>query len=412
MKHPINLTIAMVAMASFFYSCSDDEDSVVPTDETKCYTINVNENINGGTISANPAEAKAGETITLTAFPDEGYELQVWSAVRNDNGEIITIADATVNPATFIMPEANITVSAEFTLSQTGTHNIVTVRIPAGTFTLGSPDTENMRMSDEVLHQVTFTKDFYMSKYEITNAQFAEFLNAIEAGAPESDGGCYVDWQPTGYSSVSSRKFCCDYTMRDGGRYPYGLTYDATSSKWVPATGYENHPAVYISWFGADAYCTWAGGSLPSEAEWEYAARGGQSESLPFGIGDGKKMVQGMACFLFSGYYDTAQGGYVEDASLNDQYTPGTVEVGSFTPNGYGLYDMHGNAYEYCLDEYKAYPTDPTEDYVCLNGNGRNILRGGGWLNVAAEMRSACRFYQRPNVALENQGFRIVFKQQ
>lgn len=98
------------------------------------------------------------------------------------------LADATANPTTFVMPESDVTVSAVFTLSETGTHEIATVRIPAGTFTMGSPDTENKRMSDEVLHQVTFTSDFYMSRYEITNAQFAEFLNAIGAGAPEFDG--------------------------------------------------------------------------------------------------------------------------------------------------------------------------------------------------------------------------------
>lgn len=390
----------MAALVTGFCSCSDD-------DEVVTYSVKVENSQADGIITATPVNSPAGATVTLTAAPDDGYQLQEWTVVRADNGGAVMLADATANPTTFVMPESDVTVSAVFTLSETGTHEIATVRIPAGTFTMGSPDTENKRMSDEVLHQVTFTSDFYMSRYEITNAQFAEFLNAIGAGAPEFDGGCYVDWQPTGYSSVSSRKFCCDYTMRDGGKYPYGLTYDG--AKWVSAAGYENHPAVYISWFGADAFCTWAGGSLPTEAQWEYAARGGQTESLPFGIGDGTRMVQGMACFLFSGYYDTALGGYVEDASLNDIYEPGTAEVGSYAPNGYGLYDMHGNAYEYCLDEYAGYPTDPTEDYVCLDGNGRNILRGGGWLNVSPEMRSACRFYQRPNVALEHNGFRIVF---
>lgn len=403
MKHFFVIPIAVTLMSAGFCSC-DNEDDTIPA---KTYAVEAADDLSNGEIAISPANAEAGAKVTLTANPHEGYQLQEWEAVRADNGETVVLDDATANPTTFIMPEAAVKVSATFTLSDAKTHNITTVKIPAGTFTMGSPETENKRLSDEVEHQVTFTKDFYMSKYEITNAQFAEFLNAIKAPAPEWDGGCYIDWQPTGYSSVSSRKFCCDYTMRDGGRYPYGLTYDG--EKWVCSEGFENHPAVYVSWFGADAFCTWAGGSLPTEAQWEYAARGGQTQSLPFGIGDGTKMIQGMACFLFSGYYDMAQGGYVEDKTLNDQYQPGTAVVGSFEPNGYGLYDMHGNAYEYCLDEYQAYPTEPVEDYVCLDGNGRVILRGGGWLNVAAEMRSACRFYQRPNVALENNGFRIAF---
>ena len=393
-----SLMLALVAIG--FTSCSDDDDPVV-------YAITLPSQTVEGVITANPAKAAAGQTVTLTATPAEGYALQEWSVVRVDNGEVVELADAKSNPTTLVMPDAAIQVNAVFALSEASNHGIETVKIPAGTFKMGSPATENKRFSDEVIHEVTFSKDFYMSKYEITNAQFAAFLNDIKAPAPDFAGGCNVDWQPTGYSSVSSRKFCCDYKMRDGGKYPYGVTYE--DGKWVPAPGYENHPAVYISWFGADAYCTWAGGRLPTEAEWEYAARGGRSNDLPFGIGDGTKMVKDMACFLFSGYYDVAKGGYVEDKSLEEFYQPGTAAVGSFEANDFGLYDMHGNAYEYCLDEYKAYPTEPTTDYVCLNGNGRTILRGGGWLNVAAEMRSACRFYQRPNVALEHDGFRIVF---
>ena len=399
-KHYFFAAAAMLAVG--FCSCSDDE-----TSEQETYAVKLAENIVGGQISATPAAAPAGQTVTLTATPDADYELQDWTVTRADNNAAVPTADASATTTTFIMPEASVTVSATFAPEQAFSNKIATVRIPAGTFNMGSPETEPAHLSNETLHQVTFTKDFYISKYEITNAQFAKFLNAIGAGAPEWDGGCYVDYQPTGYSSVSSRKFCCDYTMRDGGKFPYGLTWDG--SKWISADGFENHPAVYISWFGADAYCTWAGGSLPTEAQWEYAARGGNSESLPFGIGDGTKMVQGMACFLFSGYYDMANGGYIEDPSLNDVYEPGTKEVGSYAPNGFGLYDMHGNAYEYCLDEYADYPAGPVSDYVCLDGNGRNILRGGGWLNVAPELRSACRFYQKPNVALEHNGFRIVF---
>lgn len=393
----LSAVFAMSVMS--FCSCSDDDE--------QSYKIELPEATAEGTVQVSKPTAKAGETVTLTAMPAEGYALQQWTVVRADNGEAVMLADNEANPTTLVMPESDIKVDVAFTLSQAKNLGIETVKIPAGTFTMGSPETENKRLSDEVLHEVTLTTDFYMSKYEITNAQFAAFLNDIKAPAPEFDGGCYVDWQPTGYTSLSSRKFCCDYTMRDGGKYPYGLTY--ANGEWVSAQGYENHPAVYISWFGADAYCTWAGGSLPTEAQWEYAARGGRSVELPFGIGDGTKMIKDMACFLFSGYYDMAQGGYVEDKSLNEVYEPGTAEVGSFEPNDFGLYDMHGNAYEYCLDEYKAYPTEATQDYVCLDGNGRNIIRGGGWLNVAAEMRSACRFYQRPNVALENDGFRIVF---
>lgn len=400
------LPIAVALMGAGFCSCSDDdnEEIVEPVEAAKTYAIEAANDLTGGVIAINPTSAKAGATITLTATPADGFAFVEWYVVRADNGEAVAVADTKANPTTLKMPEVNIKVSAKFDLAQASEHGIETVKIPAGTFTMGSPATEAKRINDEVLHEVTISKDFYMSKYEVTNAQFAEFLNAVGVACSETGEGTY-DFQPTGYSSVSSRRICFDSRKSpyDGSKFNFGVNYE--NGKWVPAAGYENHPAVFVSWLGADAYCQWIGGSMPTEAQWEYAARGGQTESLPYGIGDGKNMVQGMAQFLFSAY--TEDGVYTEDESISNAQS--TIEVGSFEPNGYGLYDMHGNAYEYCLDEYKAYPTDPVTDYVCLDGNGRVILRGGGWLNASSELRSACRFYQRPNVALENNGFRVVF---
>ncbi|GHV57000.1 hypothetical protein FACS1894182_04770 [Bacteroidia bacterium] len=285
-------------------------------------------------------------------------------------------------------------------------NGIEAVAIPKGTFMMGSPSTEPNRYSDETQHQVTLTKDFYMSKYQVTNAQYAAFLNANNIG---SDG----KWASGSYPSQR-------LVSASSGSYNWGLNWDSGNSKWVPASGYDNHPVIYVTWYGADEYARWAGGSLPTEAQWEYACRGDypnkatEVNTLPFGIGTGRKLTGDMANFRATYPYDldnTSPGSY-NDASQSSLYKGGTTAVGSYPyANNYGLYDMHGNVFEWCGDWYGSnYGSDPVTDPKGSATGSYRVLRGGYWNYDAQICRSAYRNDDFPDYASSSYiGFRVVF---
>ncbi|MDR1155277.1 MAG: formylglycine-generating enzyme family protein [Bacteroidales bacterium] len=291
-----------------------------------------------------------------------------------------------------------------------GGYKIETVLIPKGTFLMGSSDgsaagagvpgtdpnataAEPNRYSDETQHSVTLTKDYYMSKYPITNAQYAEFLNDVEV-----DGtGARADIQG-GQILIS--------TSSGNTGFDWGLHY---AGRWVPAAGYANHPVIHVSWYGAKVYAEWAGGDLPTEAQWERAARGGV-ENMPFGIGNGKVLTGGMANFYGRYPYDFDRGGEYYDAS--GAYVGRTTAVGSYSAyaNAYGLYDMHGNVWEWCLDWYGSYASSPVTDPEGATTGSYRVLRGGSWYFYARYCRSAYRGNYYPDFRYNYVGFRVVFR--
>ncbi|MEA4841296.1 MAG: formylglycine-generating enzyme family protein [Bacteroidales bacterium] len=256
--------------------------------------------------------------------------------------------------------------------------NIQTALIPAGTFTMGSPSTEVSRFSDETQYSVTLTA-FRMSKYEITNEQYAAFLNAKGIGS----NGLYA-----------------------AGAYPtHALIYANTSlgliysgSRWVSVAGYETSPVINVTWYGSAEFATYVGGSLPTEAQWEYACRAGTT--TPFNTGSCLTNTQANYFWLYP--YGTCS---------NPVTTfPGkTQPVGTYVPNGYGLYDMHGNVWEWCSDWYGTYPTTPQTNPTG-NATGSNyVIRGGTWNNDARSCRSAIRMHYNPDDHDYSVGFRVVF---
>ena len=251
--------------------------------------------------------------------------------------------------------------------------SIQTVLIPAGMFIMGSPLSELYRGEDETQYPVTLSA-FRMSKYEITNAQYAAFLNAkgIDLFGKYASGA-YPD-EVLIYRNTS-----------------FGLIY--SGSQWVPVAGYENNPVTDVTWYGATEYATYIGGTLPTEAQWEYACRAGST--TPFSTGN---------CLTNNdANYDWAYPHYpctnTVSASPNS-----THAVGSFAPNAWGLYDMHGNVHEWCSDWYGTYPTTAQTNPKGADSGTKRVYRGGG-LTVSADY---CRSAYRCSDNRSSIGFRVV----
>lgn len=252
--------------------------------------------------------------------------------------------------------------------------------IPAGTFIMGSPESEVKRVKDETQHKVTLDA-FKMSKHEITIAQFKAFIVAT-GYVTDSDRGVSgfkgsVIWSGTAYEIKAGVNWKCD--VRGNIR---------------PQTEY-NHPVIHVSWNDAKAFADWMGCRLPTEAEWEYACRAGTT--TPYNTGND---------------LSTAQANYDENyvSNINSRVISkkNTMPVGSFAANKWGLFDMHGNVLEWCNDWYRNYLT---EDQINPKGpetGTDHVIRGGEWRRSAQFCRSAIRRSFFPARRDDSIGFRLV----
>jgi formylglycine-generating enzyme required for sulfatase activity len=221
------------------------------------------------------------------------------------------------------------------------------VEIPGGTFLMGSPGNEPGRQGDEDQIQVEVSA-FKISKYEITFAQYDLF---------------------------------CDATSRVKPR----------DNTW----GRENRPVININWVDADAFAKWLGCRLPTEAEWEYACKAGSD--TPFNTGNNLTTDQAN--------YD---GNYPYNGNATGSYRQKTSPVGSFSPNAWGLYDMHGNVWEWCSNWYGDYPNAPANNPQGPSEGQVKIYRGGSWGSDAEVSRSAYRNHLNPNNKSDFIGIRLV----
>lgn len=238
------------------------------------------------------------------------------------------------------------------------------VIIPAGEFQMGSVDDA----SDTKPVHTVYLGEFAIDMYEVTNAQFKEFVDANPEWSKDSI--------PSEYHNGNYLR------LWRGNTYP---------------NKQGNHPVVYVSWYAAMAYATWTGKRLPTEAEWEKAARGGVT---------GQTYVWGNS----------------RDRTKSNYGPPGrTSTVGSYPPNGYGLYDMGGNVWEFCLDAYDAefYSRSPeknpfadaanTEAVVAkyTNITTERVSRGGSW-NTPGPAHTAARGQDDPTNTNGWLGFRCA----
>ena len=245
------------------------------------------------------------------------------------------------------------------------------VMVEGGSFEMGSSSGYSEESPE---HEVTLNS-FSMSKYEITNKQYCAFLN--ERGN-QSEGG--TEW------------------LHLEGIYVDKCKISRESDRFVVESGYEDHPVIYVSWFGARAYCTWLSSKigeevrLPTEAEWEYAARGG-------------KKSRG---YTYSGSDSIGEVAWYANNS-NDR----VQKVGGKSPNELGLYDMTGNVWEWCSDWYDEdyYSPSPSRNPKGPSSGTRRVLRGGSWLIYASYCRVANRGDGNPVNRFLNLGFRVALPQ-
>jgi len=304
------------------------------------------------------------------------------------------------------------------------------VWIPGGTFLMGTNDKESFP-NERPAHLVQ-VYGFWMDEHDVTNAEFARF---VEATGYVTTAERPINWEDL-------KKEIPPGTPRpdDSALAPGSLVFTPTSGpvplndlsawwRWVPGAnwrhpegpgssiqGRENHPVVQVSWFDAVAYAQWAGKRLPTEAEWEFAARGGL-ESKRYVWGDDLRPGGRYMANTWQGIFpvhDSGEDGFV-----------GTSPVGSFPANGYGLYDMAGNVWQWCSDWYRADAhVEATSKSICRDPAGqaessdpadayspKRVVKGGSFLcnpSYCESYRPSARRGTPPDTGSSHTGFRCV----
>ena len=243
------------------------------------------------------------------------------------------------------------------------------VKIPGGRFLMGSPDKEAGRRNNEGPQHYVDVPEFFMGKYVVTQGQW-------KAIASRTDLKVKLDLE------LDPSRFKEPYKDIDR----------------------RNRPVERVSWFEAVEFCkrlsklTGRNYRLPSEAEWEYACRAGTTTPFYFGETITTELVN-------------YRGNYTYGNGPKGEYRQQTIPVGQFPANAFGLYDMHGNVWEWCADEWHDnYAGAPIDGSVWLNEDKNiSLLRGGSWANSPYDCRSAIRStYTRRDVHTFNTGFRVV----
>jgi formylglycine-generating enzyme required for sulfatase activity len=272
------------------------------------------------------------------------------------------------------------------------------VWIPAGTFTMGSPASEPNRNSDETQHSVTLTKGFYMGKYQVTQEQWQAVMgnNPSSFTSVGSYGGVPGDLPVEQVNWYHAIAFCNKLSVMEGLTPAYAVSgisdWGSLAYSAIPTSNNATWNAAAIV-SGSDGY------RLPTEAQWEYACRAGTTTAFNWGT---NQITYDQANFYSNSSYN---------GSPTQTYRGQTTVVGTFAPNAWGLYDMHGNVYEWCWDWYNAsYYSDSSAgtDPLGAASGAHRVMRGGYWYSDGQNLRSAYRGSFNPGYGYYDIGFRLV----
>lgn len=278
--------------------------------------------------------------------------------------------------------------------------DLTLVSLPGGEFLMGSDAGEGEPADGEGPARPVWLSPFRMARTAVTNRQFAAFVEATgyvtyaeEVGSSFVFAGLLPDDFPPTRGLLDAPWW--RETPRASWSRPEG-----TGSDW---RGREDHPVVHLSWHDAIAFCDWAGLRLPTEAQWEYAARGGlQGQRFPWGddLTPGGQHV----CNVWQGRFPTLNDGA-------DGYA-GTAPADAFPPNGYGLHNVCGNVWEWCADGFSAsHPAGLQRDPIGLESSERRVIRGGSYLcheSYCFRFRVAARSANLPEATAGHMGFRCA----
>ncbi len=302
------------------------------------------------------------------------------------------------------------------------------VWIPGGQAAMGD---DQGPPDERPAHSVTID-GFWMDRTEVTNAAFKKFADAtgyltIAERTPKREDfkGLVADVNEIPAENLVAGSICFNPNFdrktltKDQPLWPLQVWKYVKGANWRHPDGPESsiadrmdHPVVHVAWVDANAYCQWAHKRLPTEAEWEYAARGGLKNAIyPCGNElqqDGKWTM------------NIWQGVFPDTHNVQDGFRT-TAPVASFTPNGYGLFDMAGNVWEWCHDFYRpdyyryaplSNPPGPSDSYDPLEPNSpKRVQRGGSFMcsdNYCRGYRVSARMKQDPDSATFHAGFRCV----
>ncbi|MDH3705316.1 MAG: formylglycine-generating enzyme family protein [Acidimicrobiia bacterium] len=274
------------------------------------------------------------------------------------------------------------------------------IELPGGAFTMGSDRVDYPGDGEGPARPVTVSP-FAIAPTTVTNAEFAAFVEAT---------GHRTDAESFGWSFVFAFLLPDDFAPT---RAMVGAEWwrQVEGADWAHPEGPHSsiddradHPAVHVSWNDAQAYCTWTDTRLPTEAEWEYASRGGYPGGGEFPWGD--ELEPDGAHMM-----NVWQGRFPFENTLDDGWM-GTAPARSFPPNGYGLYNVCGNVWEWCQDVFvNRHDTAPTTDPLITEGSQYRVVKGGSYLCHASycrRYRITARSHNAADSSTGNTGLRVA----